>query len=68
MANQEQSAEEIFAAALDVPPEERSAFLARTCRGSPEQRNLVEGLLLEHQRMGSSDAHLYCAIALSEMA
>jgi hypothetical protein len=53
MANQEQSAEEIFAVALDLPPEERSAYLVRTCRGSPELRNLVDGLLSEHQRMGS---------------
>jgi len=52
MANQEQSAEEIFGAALDLPTEDRSAYLARTCRGSPELRNLVEKLLCEHQRMG----------------
>src|SRR5580704_2136617 len=53
MANQEQSAEEIFGSALDLPPEERSAYLARTCRGSPGLRNQVEELLSEHQRMGS---------------
>jgi serine/threonine protein kinase/dienelactone hydrolase len=53
MANQEQSAEEIFGAALDLPPEERSAYLVRACRGSPELRNLVEKLLFEYQRMGS---------------
>ena len=53
MANQEQSAEEIFGAALDLPPEERSAYLVRACRGSPELRNLVEELLFDYQRMGS---------------
>jgi serine/threonine protein kinase len=53
MANQEQSAEEIFGSALDLPPEERSAYLMRACLGSPELRNLVEKLLLEYQRMGS---------------
>src|ERR1700735_2401195 len=53
MANQEQSAEEIFGAALDLPPEQRSAFLVRACRGSSELRNLVEELLFDYQRMGS---------------
>jgi serine/threonine protein kinase len=53
MANQEQSAEEIFGAALDLPPEQRSAYLVRACLGSPELRNLVEELLLDYQRKGS---------------
>jgi serine/threonine protein kinase/dienelactone hydrolase len=53
MANQEQSAEEIFGAARDLPPEQRSAYLVRACRGSPEMRNLVEELLCDYQRMGS---------------
>src|ERR1700735_1410440 len=53
MANQQQTAEEIFASALDLPAEERSAYLARTCGGLPALRNLVEELLSEHQRMGS---------------
>ena len=53
MANQEQSAEDIFGAALDLPPEQRSTYLVRACRGSPELRNLVEELLLDYQRMGS---------------
>ena len=53
MANQEQSAEEIFGAARDLPPEDRSAYLVRACRGSPELRNLVEELLYDYQRMGS---------------
>ena len=53
MANKEQSAEDIFGAALDLPPEQRSAYLVRACRGSPELRNLVEELLFDYQRMGS---------------
>ena len=53
MANQEQSAEEIFGSALDLPPEQRSAYLVRACRGSSELRNLVEELLIDYQRMGS---------------
>src|ERR1017187_2386050 len=53
MANQEQSAEEIFGSALDLPPEQRSAYLVRACRGSSELRNLVEELLIDYQRMSS---------------
>ena len=53
MANQEQSAEEIFGSALDLPPEQRSAYLVRACRGSSELRSLVEELLIDYQRMGS---------------
>jgi hypothetical protein len=53
MANQEQSADEVFEAALDLPPDQRSAYLVRVCRESPELRSLVEGLLFDYQRMGS---------------
>ncbi len=53
MANQGQSAEEIFGAALDLPPRQRSAYLVRACRGSPELRDLVEELLVDYHRMGS---------------
>ncbi len=52
MANRDQSAEEVFAEALELPPGERSAFLVRACRGSAELRRLVEGLLMDYQRMG----------------
>jgi dienelactone hydrolase len=53
VAKQEQSAEEIFGTALDLPPEQRSAYLVRACRGSSELRGLVEELLFDYQRMGS---------------
>ena len=53
MANQEQSAQEIFGAALDLPPEQRSAYLVRACSGSPELRSLVDALLFAYQRMGN---------------
>ena len=53
MADLEQTAEQLFAEALDLPPEQRSAFLDQACRGAPELRRLVEGLLHENQRMGS---------------
>ena len=53
MAEQEQSAEKLFGAALDLPPESRSAFLDQACREAPELRRLVEGLLLDNDRLGS---------------
>ena len=53
MANHEQSAEEVFGAALDLPPEQRSAYLARACRESPELRSLIEGLIVDYQQMGN---------------
>ncbi len=53
MADVEQSAEQLFSEALDLPPEQWSAFLDQACRGAPELRRLVEGLLHENQRMGS---------------
>jgi serine/threonine protein kinase len=53
MADLEQSAEELFAEALDLTPERRAAFLDGACRGVPELRRLVEELLQQNQRMGS---------------
>ena len=52
MANQEQSAEEIFGTALDLPPEQRSDYLVRACGGSTELRADVERLLVDYERMG----------------
>jgi len=45
MADLEQSAEQLFSEALDLPPEHRSAFLDQACRGVPELRRLVDGPL-----------------------
>jgi serine/threonine protein kinase len=53
MAEREQSAEKLFGAALDLPPESRAAFLDQACRGAPELRRLVEELLLDNERLGS---------------
>ena len=53
MANQEQSAEDLFEAALELAPERRSAFLDAACSNTPELRRMVEDLLLDEQRMGS---------------
>jgi eukaryotic-like serine/threonine-protein kinase len=53
MAEQEQSAKKLFGAALDLPPESRTAFLDQACRESPELRRAVEELLLDNDRLGS---------------
>jgi serine/threonine protein kinase/formylglycine-generating enzyme required for sulfatase activity/dienelactone hydrolase len=53
MDNREQSVEEVFGAALDIPVERRSAFLDEACRGVPEVRRLVEEMLGENDRLGS---------------
>jgi serine/threonine protein kinase len=53
MANREQSAQELFGAALDLPPERRAAFLDRACHEEPELRHLVEELLTLNDRAGS---------------
>jgi serine/threonine protein kinase/formylglycine-generating enzyme required for sulfatase activity/dienelactone hydrolase len=54
MNNQEQSAQRLFGAALDLPVEYRSAFLDQACRESPELRRLVDELLLQNQLLGNS--------------
>jgi eukaryotic-like serine/threonine-protein kinase len=53
MAEQEQSAEKLFGAALDLPPESRAAFLDQACRDTPGLRRLVDELLLDNDRLGS---------------
>src|SRR5580658_3467101 len=53
MDKEDQSAEELFGAALDLAPDERSAFLDQACQNAPELRQLVEELLLENDRAGS---------------
>lgn len=53
MAKQEQSAEQIFGAALDLPPEQRSAYLLRACHETPQLRTLIEQLIADYSRMGS---------------
>ncbi len=53
MASQEQTVEQLFGAALDRKPEDRSAFLDRVCAGAPELRQRVEQLLLANEQVGS---------------
>ncbi|HWC73308.1 MAG TPA: protein kinase [Gemmatimonadales bacterium] len=44
---------ELFEAALACAPQERAAFLERSCPGDPSLRGEVEGLLAAHERPGS---------------
>jgi eukaryotic-like serine/threonine-protein kinase len=53
MASQQELIEQIFEAALDLEPAQRSAFLASACRETPELRPAVEELLLQNDRVGS---------------
>jgi serine/threonine protein kinase len=46
------TAEELFAEALELPPERRAAFLDQACRDTPDLRLVVERLLEKHQRAG----------------
>jgi serine/threonine protein kinase len=52
MANEQQSAEEIFETALDLPDERRPAYVVQACGGSSQLREDVERLLRDYQRMG----------------
>jgi hypothetical protein len=42
----------IFEAALELPPEERSAFVARECEQQPEMEPEVRQLLADHEAAG----------------
>ena len=46
----------LFAQAADLPPEERGAFLDAACRGEPDLRAEVEGLLAYDSGFGSRRA------------
>jgi serine/threonine protein kinase/dienelactone hydrolase len=52
MENHEQSAEDIFATALDLPSDLREEYLARVCGSSSELRKDVDKLLFDYHRMG----------------
>jgi eukaryotic-like serine/threonine-protein kinase len=53
MLNREQSAGRLFVAALELAPEQRSAFLDEACSNAPELRRTVEALLADNDRAGS---------------
>jgi eukaryotic-like serine/threonine-protein kinase len=44
-------AEQLFGEALELPREQRAAFLGEACREAPEVRRLVEALLQENDRL-----------------
>jgi len=51
MENQQPFAEQLFGEALDLPREERAAFLAKACRDTPGVRQVVQALLDENDRL-----------------
>src|SRR6478672_4567778 len=53
MGQPKQSAEQLFADALELVPEKRQTFVDRACRGDPAMRRRVEELLREDERAGS---------------
>jgi eukaryotic-like serine/threonine-protein kinase len=53
MTEQDQSAEKLFGAALEMPPGSRAAFLDQACRDAPELRRVVDALLLDNDRLGT---------------
>jgi serine/threonine protein kinase/Tfp pilus assembly protein PilF len=53
MGQPTQSAEKLFADALELEPPERQPFVDRACRGDPALQRLVEELLREDARAGS---------------
>ncbi len=57
MASQRELVMDLFGAALDLPPEERAAFLDRECRHDPELRREVEALLHANADAGTFLEH-----------
>ena len=45
--------ETIFAAAIEMPPEDRAAYLDEACAGDLELRNRIEFLIASHERADS---------------
>jgi hypothetical protein len=43
----------VFTEAIEVPPQERDAFLERLCADDEDLRHKVEALLRAHERVGS---------------
>jgi eukaryotic-like serine/threonine-protein kinase len=53
MTRQQNLAEQLFEAALNLDPEKREAFLDEHCGGDPELKSEVKALLLDDERAGS---------------
>ena len=52
MVKLQQSAEQLFGAALDLDSADRCAYLDHACANAPELRHAVDGLFLAHERAG----------------
>ena len=63
MTNEQQSVERLFAAALALPPEERSGFLDRACSGAPLLHHLMEQLI---EADGIPDSFLRTPVLLGQ--
>jgi hypothetical protein len=60
--DQEHRLEELFSAARDLPPRERTAFLERACGGDAELRQQADSLIAAYEQVGQ---FLQPTIALS---
>lgn len=49
----ERAAEQLFAEALEMQPEQRALFLDQACQDSPDVRHIVDQLLRDHERAAS---------------
>src|SRR5215470_6884685 len=61
-----QRVKQIFQSAIECPPDERDAFLARACAGNPELRSEIQSLISSHNQAGDSIEAL-AADAATEM-
>jgi hypothetical protein len=52
MKNSPERDEEIFEAALKLPPAERAGYLDQACAGDPQLRRRVEAMLQDHEQAG----------------
>ncbi len=69
MSQRETIAEQVFGEALDLPREQRAAFLDGACAGNPALRRMVEDLLEENDRLsGFLSAPAVGSAATAEVA
>ena len=47
----DETAERLFGEALDLPREQRPAFLDRVCAANPQLRQMIDDLLSENDRL-----------------
>src|SRR5215469_5542183 len=63
-----QQVKQIFQSAIECPPDERDAFLARACSGDPGLRREVESLISSHNQARDSIEGLPVEAATSMLA